>query len=99
MALIRTTPALLRNNIPDTAFLVLGDDAIEWTSKLKGPNRSERIVCLQERAGKRVPQRVDFTRPRRLGDHRVELDAAPATRSGQPARRVDPRRAPSAAVL
>jgi hypothetical protein len=47
-ALIGTTPALLRNNIPDTAFVVLGDDDKEWTSKLKARNRSERIVHPQE---------------------------------------------------
>lgn len=41
-ALLGTTPALLRNNIPDTAFVVLGDDDSEWTAKLKARNKSER---------------------------------------------------------
>jgi|SRR3954463_8901880 hypothetical protein len=50
-ALIRTTPALLRNNIPDTAFVVLGDDDRQWTSKLKARNRSERTVRPQESEG------------------------------------------------
>jgi hypothetical protein len=41
-ALLGTTPALLRNNIPDTAFVVLGDDDKDWTAKLKARNKSER---------------------------------------------------------
>jgi hypothetical protein len=32
--LLGTTPALLRDNIPDTAFVALGDDDKEWTKKL-----------------------------------------------------------------
>lgn len=41
-ALLGTTPELLRHNIPDTAFVPLGDDDKTWTSKLKGRNRTER---------------------------------------------------------
>jgi hypothetical protein len=41
-ALLGTTPELLRHNIPDTAFIVLGDDDKEWTTKLKARNKSER---------------------------------------------------------
>lgn len=41
-ALLGTTPELLRHNIPDTAFVVLGDDDKTWTSKLKARNKSER---------------------------------------------------------
>lgn len=41
-ALLGTTPELLRHNIPDTAFVVLGDDDKSWTSKLKARNKSER---------------------------------------------------------
>jgi hypothetical protein len=41
-ALLGTTPALLKNNIPDVAFAVLGDDDKDWTSKLKSRNKGER---------------------------------------------------------
>lgn len=41
-ALLGTTPALLKNNIPDSAFAVLGDDDKEWTAKLKARNKTER---------------------------------------------------------
>ena len=41
-ALLGTTPALLRDNIPDTAFVVLGDDDKDWTAKLKARNKAER---------------------------------------------------------
>lgn len=41
-ALLGTTPELLRHNIPDTAFAVLGDDDKDWTSLLKRRNKKER---------------------------------------------------------
>jgi hypothetical protein len=41
-SLLGTTPALLRKNIPDTAFTVLSDDDKTWTSKLKARNKAER---------------------------------------------------------
>lgn len=41
-ALLGTTPELLRHNIPDTAFVALGDDDKTWTSKLKARNKTER---------------------------------------------------------
>ena len=41
-SLLGTTPALLRDNIPDAAFTVLGDDNKTWTSKLKARNKAER---------------------------------------------------------
>ncbi len=41
-ALLGTTPELLRHNIPDTAFVVLGDDDKDWTSLLKKRNKKER---------------------------------------------------------
>lgn len=41
-ALLGTTPELLRHNIPDAAFVALGDDDKEWTKKLKARNKSER---------------------------------------------------------
>ena len=41
-SLLGTTPALLRENIPDTAFTALGDDDKPWTSKLKARNKAER---------------------------------------------------------
>ncbi|MCV7195928.1 Eco57I restriction-modification methylase domain-containing protein [Mycobacterium angelicum] len=41
-ALLGTTPELLRHNIPDSAFVPLGDDDKTWTSKLKARNKSER---------------------------------------------------------
>lgn len=43
-ALLGTTPELLRHNIPDTAFVPLGDDDRTWTSKLKARNKSERAA-------------------------------------------------------
>jgi hypothetical protein len=41
-ALLGTTPALLKRNIPDTAFAALGDDDKDWTAKLKARNKAER---------------------------------------------------------
>lgn len=41
-ALLGTTPALLKQNIPDAAFVALGDDDKDWTSKLKARNKTER---------------------------------------------------------
>jgi hypothetical protein len=41
-ALLGTTPALLRKNIPDIAFAVLGGDDKDWTAKLKARNKAER---------------------------------------------------------
>jgi hypothetical protein len=41
-ALLGTTPTLLKQNIPDAAFVALGDDDKDWTSKLKVRNRAER---------------------------------------------------------
>ncbi|SEP88097.1 Methyltransferase domain-containing protein [Mycobacterium sp. 88mf] len=41
-ALLGTTPELLRYNIPDIAFVPLGDDDKTWTSKLKARNKAER---------------------------------------------------------
>ena len=41
-ALLGTTPALLKKNIPDVAFAVLGDDDKDWTSKLKARNKAQR---------------------------------------------------------
>lgn len=41
-ALLGTTPELLRHNIPDEAFKVLGGDDGDWTSLLKKRNKKER---------------------------------------------------------
>jgi hypothetical protein len=41
-SLLGTTPALLRNNIPDAAFTVLTGDDTVWNSKLKARNKAER---------------------------------------------------------
>lgn len=41
-ALLGTAPELLRHNIPDMAFVPLGEDDKEWTSKLKARNKKER---------------------------------------------------------
>ncbi len=41
-ALLGSTPELLHHNIPDAAFVALGDDDKPWTSKLKARNKSER---------------------------------------------------------
>lgn len=42
-SLLGTTPALLRRNVPDAAFVPLGGDDRDWTSKLKARNKSERL--------------------------------------------------------
>ena len=41
-SLLGTTPALLRENIPDAAFIAIGDDNKAWTRKLKARNKAER---------------------------------------------------------
>jgi hypothetical protein len=46
-SLLGATPALLKQNIPDTAFAVLGDDDKEWTAKLKARNKAERLAADQ----------------------------------------------------
>jgi hypothetical protein len=46
--LLGTTPELLRNNIPDAAFVALGDDDKAWTSKLKARNKSERNAAAEQ---------------------------------------------------
>jgi hypothetical protein len=43
-SLLGTTPALLKQNIPDTAFVALGDDDRDWTAKLKARNKAERLA-------------------------------------------------------
>lgn len=45
--LLGTTPELLRHNIPDAAFVVLGEDDPDWTKKLKARNRTERQASDQ----------------------------------------------------
>ena len=47
-ALLGTTPALLKHNIPDTAFAVLGDDDRDWTAKLKARNKAERQADVDQ---------------------------------------------------
>ncbi|WP_244216563.1 Eco57I restriction-modification methylase domain-containing protein [Gordonia alkanivorans] len=46
--LLGTTPELLRHNIPDTAFVALGDDDKEWTKKLKARNKAERNADAEQ---------------------------------------------------
>jgi hypothetical protein len=46
--LLGTTPALLKNNIPDTAFVALGDDDKTWTTKLKARNKAEREAATDQ---------------------------------------------------
>ncbi len=41
-ALLGTTPALLRDNIPDAAFRTITGDDSRWTAQLKARNKSER---------------------------------------------------------
>lgn len=47
-ALLGTTPKLLRHNIPDAAFVALGEDDTSWTSKLKARNKAERTADLDQ---------------------------------------------------
>ena len=58
-ALLGTTPALLRNNIPDTAFVVLGDDDRDWTAKLKARNKAERKANVDQLAFDFGPETLD----------------------------------------
>ncbi|WP_249645126.1 Eco57I restriction-modification methylase domain-containing protein [Nocardia sputi] len=58
-ALLGTTPALLRDNIPDSAFVVLGDDDRDWTSKLKARNKAERHADLDQLAFSFGPETLD----------------------------------------
>ncbi|KAF0969884.1 Eco57I restriction-modification methylase domain-containing protein [Gordonia sp. YY1] len=46
--LLGATPELLRHNIPDTAFVALGDDDKEWTKKLKSRNKAERNADAEQ---------------------------------------------------
>lgn len=46
--LLGTTPELLRHNIPDAAFVVLGDDGPDWTKKLKARNKTERQANAEQ---------------------------------------------------
>jgi hypothetical protein len=39
---------LLRDNIPDSAFVALGDDDREWTAKLKARNKTEREAAADQ---------------------------------------------------
>ena len=58
-ALLGTTPALLRHNIPDTAFVVLGDDDRDWTAKLKARNKAEREANVDQLAFDFGPETLD----------------------------------------
>ena len=71
-ALLGTTPALLRDNIPDTAFVALGDDDKEWTAKLKTRNRSEREADADQLA-------LDF------GPEMLNVDTAQFTKAAREA--------------
>ena len=62
-ALLGTTPALLRNNIPDTAFVVLGDDDRDWTAKLKARNKAEREPRAPSPACGRAPTHGANSKP------------------------------------
>ena len=76
-ALLGTTPALLRHNIPDTAFAVLGDDDKDWTAKLKARNKAEREADADQLALDFGPETLNVEttpiqqgRPRRRRRHR-----------------------------
>ncbi|MCX4093599.1 Eco57I restriction-modification methylase domain-containing protein [Nocardia sp. alder85J] len=58
-ALLGTTPELLRHNIPDAAFVPLGDDDREWTSKLKARNKAERTADIDQLTLSFGPQTLD----------------------------------------
>ncbi|MDX5962856.1 DNA methyltransferase [Rhodococcus opacus] len=72
-ALLGTTPTLLRRNIPDAAFAVLGDDNQEWTNKLKARNKAERHADLDQLTLSFGPETLDvettkFTKAAREAD-------------------------------
>jgi hypothetical protein len=72
-ALLGTTPELLRHNIPDTAFVPLGDDDKTWTSKLKARNKAERKADQDQLALRFGPETLDvetsqFTKAAREAD-------------------------------
>jgi hypothetical protein len=60
-ALLGTTPALLKENIPDSAFAVLGEDDKDWTSKLKARNKAERQVDENQFAFDFGPETLDVS--------------------------------------
>jgi hypothetical protein len=60
-ALLGTTPALLKNNIPDTAFVPLGADDKDWTSKLKARNKAERQANTDQLSLDFGPETLDVS--------------------------------------
>lgn len=90
-ALLGTTPELLRHNIPDTAFVVLGDDDKDWT-KAQGPQQvrtpsrpGSAHAELRPRTPQRRNQPIHQGRPR--SRHRQRRVSG---RPARPRRRVAP---------
>ena len=81
-ALLGTTPALLRNNIPDTAFVVLGDDDRDWTAKLKARNKAEREANVDQLAFDFGPETLDVET---IQSARPHAPPTPAPRAPSPA--------------
>jgi len=75
-ALLGTTPALLKRNIPDAAFVVLGDDDKDWTSKLKVRNKTQREADENQFAFDFGPETLDVST---TGIHRAAQDADSGT--------------------
>jgi hypothetical protein len=75
-ALLGTTPALLKQNIPEAAFAVLGDDDKDWTSKLKARNKTERRADENQLAFDFEPEPLDVSTAE---IHRAAQDADSGT--------------------
>ncbi|MGV9613200.1 Eco57I restriction-modification methylase domain-containing protein [Nocardia xishanensis] len=95
--LLGTTPKLLRDNIPDAAFAVLGDDDRDWTSKLKARNKSERNADLDQLTLDFGPETLDvettaFTKKAREADtgHAANLQGMRARADAWRALETDP---------
>ena len=75
-ALLGTTPALLKNNIPDAAFVPLGNDNKDWTSKLKARNKAERQADADQLSLDFGPESLDVSTSE---FHRAAVDADKGT--------------------
>ncbi|TVT22118.1 N-6 DNA methylase, partial [Amycolatopsis rhizosphaerae] len=86
-SLLGTTPKLLADNIPDTAFVALEGDDKPWTSKLKARNKAER-----KRGGKQLTMfdtEILDVETTALAKKARELDNQAATTLAQARKRAD----------
>lgn len=86
-ALLGTTPALLRNNIPDAAFRALTGDDGPWTTQLKARNKAERSRSTSQLGI--FDSDVLDVETTALAERARELDEARATTLSQARKRAD----------